>query len=98
MTTFTPHRLIGGQAEGLGSELNRERPLRFCFDDRSLVGYEGDSLASALLANGVRTVSRSFKFHRPRGVYTCGLEEPNALVQLERTARTVPSARSTLVE
>jgi sarcosine oxidase subunit alpha len=63
-----------------------------------LVGCAGDTLASALLANGVRTISRSFKFHRPRGVYTCGVEEPNALVQIGSGASTVPSSRSTLIE
>jgi sarcosine oxidase subunit alpha len=61
-------------------------------------GVRGDTLASALLANGVRTVSRSFKFHRPRGIYTAGFEEPNALVQLGEGARTVPAARATVTD
>jgi sarcosine oxidase subunit alpha len=59
-------------------------------------GFAGDSLASALLANGVRVVGRSFKFHRPRGVFSAGIEEPHALVQIGSGARTVPSARATL--
>jgi sarcosine oxidase subunit alpha len=61
-------------------------------------GFAGDTLASALLANDVRTVGRSFKFHRPRGVYAGGVEEPNAIVQLERGARTVPCSRASLVD
>jgi sarcosine oxidase subunit alpha len=58
------------------------RPLRFRFDGRELAGLAGDTLASALLANGVRQVGRSFKYHRPRGVVTCGPEEPCALVDV----------------
>ena len=58
--------------------------LRFTFDGRALRGLAGDTLASALLANGVHLVGRSFKYHRPRGILTAGAEEPNALVQLER--------------
>jgi sarcosine oxidase, subunit alpha len=78
--------------------LQRDQPIRFRFDGKALGGHVGDSLASALLANGVRTVSRSFKFHRPRGVYACGVEEPNALLQLYSEAKAIPSARATLVE
>ncbi len=81
-----------------GGALNRAQSLRFQFNGKSLRGFAGDTLASALLANGVRTVGRSFKFHRPRGIFSSGLEEPNALVQLGSGASTIPSARSTLVE
>jgi sarcosine oxidase subunit alpha len=81
-----------------GGAIDRSRRLTFGFNGRRLEGFAGDTLASALLANGVRTIGRSFKFHRPRGVYTCGVEEPNALVQLESGAKAVPSARSTLIE
>lgn len=78
-------------------ESRRRRPeLPFSFDGRALAGQVGDTVASALLANGVRVVGRSFKFHRPRGIYSAGFEEPNALVQLHRAQRTVPSARATL--
>jgi sarcosine oxidase subunit alpha len=91
-----PFRLPAGRAAG--SALNRQQRVRFSFDDRTYEGYEGDSLASALLANGVRTVSRSFKFRRPRGVYSSGIEETNAFVQLGTGASSVPSARATLVE
>jgi sarcosine oxidase subunit alpha len=93
-----PFRISAASGAFLGNELNRELPVRFRFDGRPFAGFAGDTLASALLANGVRTMARSFKFHRPRGVYTCGVEEPNALVQLESGARTVPSARSPVVE
>jgi sarcosine oxidase, subunit alpha len=75
-----------------------DRPVSFRFDGRPYTGLAGDTLASALLANGVRVVARSFKFHRPRGVFSCGVEEPNALVQLASGARAVPSTRATLVE
>jgi sarcosine oxidase subunit alpha len=65
-----------------GGIIDRARLLDFIFNGRRYQGYEGDSLASALLANGVKVVGRSFKYHRPRGVMTAGPEEPNALVQL----------------
>jgi sarcosine oxidase subunit alpha len=71
--------------------------LEFRFDGRVLRGVEGDSVASALLANGIRVVSRSFKFHRPRGIFSAGFEEPNALVQLHSGVRAVPCARATMV-
>jgi sarcosine oxidase subunit alpha len=72
-------------------------PLDFRFDGRTLRGVAGDTVASALLANGIRVVSRSFKFHRPRGIFSAGFEEPNALVQLHSGAHTVPCARATLI-
>jgi len=65
-----------------GGRIDRLHTLRFRFDGRQYEGHPGDTLASALLANGVRLVGRSFKFHRPRGVFTAGMEEPSALVQL----------------
>src|SRR4051794_10940450 len=81
-----------------GGRIDRSRPLRFTFDGREYQGYAGDTLASALLANGVRLVGRSFKYHRPRGIFTAGPEEPNALVQLRRGARTEPNTRATMIE
>jgi sarcosine oxidase subunit alpha len=72
-------------------------PIEFRFDGGVIHGIEGDTVASALLANGVRVVSRSFKFHRPRGVFSAGYEEPNALVQLHSGAHSIPCARATLV-
>ncbi len=72
-------------------------PIEFRFNGRTLRGIEGDTVASALLANGIRVVARSFKFHRPRGVLSAGFEEPNALVQLHTGSRAIPSARATLI-
>ena len=81
-----------------GGRIDRERPVSFSFDGEGFSGYAGDTLASALLANGVRLVGRSFKYHRPRGVVTDGVEEPNALVQLGIGASGEPNARATQVE
>jgi sarcosine oxidase subunit alpha len=60
--------------------LTPARTARFTFDGKSFGGLQGDTLASALLANGVHLVGRSFKYHRPRGILSAGAEEPNALV------------------
>lgn len=81
-----------------GGRIQRAVPLRFTFNGKTYAGFQGDTLASALLANGVHFVARSFKYHRPRGILTAGVEEPNALVQLESGACTVPNARATEVE
>jgi sarcosine oxidase, subunit alpha len=81
-----------------GGRIDRSRRLRFDFDRRHYEGYAGDTLASALLANGVHLVGRSFKYHRPRGIFGLGAEEPNALVQLEAGAFTEPNARATQIE
>ena len=82
-----------------GGRIDRSRPLGFTFNGRRLVGYAGDTLAAALLANGVHLVARSFKYHRPRGIFSAGAEEPCALVQLgEGSARTDPNLRATQVE
>jgi len=81
-----------------GGVIARSRRLTFEFDGTRFEGHPGDTLASALLANGVHFVARSFKLHRPRGIFTAGSEEPNALVQLARGARTEPNVRATTVE
>ena len=82
-----------------GGRIDRARPLRFSFDGRTLHGVQGDTLASALLANGVHLVGRSFKYHRPRGILSAGADEPNALVNLSRdTARSTPNVRATMIE
>jgi sarcosine oxidase subunit alpha len=81
-----------------GGIINRSRKIGFEFDGTRYQGHPGDTLASALLANGVHLVARSFKYHRPRGIFSAGSEEPNALVQLARDARTEPNARATTVE
>lgn len=71
--------------------------LDFTFDGRKLYGIRGDTVAAALLANGVRVVSRSFKFHRPRGIFSAGYEEPNAIVQLHTGSEVIPGERAPLV-
>jgi len=82
-----------------GGRLDRARPITFGFDGRRLDGFAGDTLASALLAHGIRLVGRSFKRHRPRGILSAGPEEPNALLRIERgPGRVEPNARATMVE
>ena len=81
-----------------GVAIDRTRPVSFRFDGRVYGGYAGDTLASALLANGVQLVGRSFKYHRPRGILSAGSEEPNALVELRTGARREPNTRATVVE
>jgi len=81
-----------------GGQIDRSRTLRFDFDGRSYCGHPGDTLASALLANGVRLVGRSFKYHRPRGILSAGAEEPNALVTLGVGGRAEPNTRATQIE
>jgi len=91
-----PHRQVNRlPADG---RLNRAKVIRFWFDDKQYDAHPGDTLASALLANGVRIVGRSFKYHRPRGVFAAGAEEPNALVQLGAGPFTEPNRRATEVE
>ena len=81
-----------------GGLIDRSQALTFSFDGRSYRGHPGDTLASALLANGVHLVGRSFKYHRPRGILTAGPEEPNALVELRAGARREPNTRATTAE
>ncbi|HLW91390.1 MAG TPA: sarcosine oxidase subunit alpha family protein [Roseiarcus sp.] len=81
-----------------GGLISRQAPLAFRFDGRRYGGFDGDTLASALLANGVRLVGRSFKYHRPRGLLTAGPEEPNGLVELRSGAWREPNTRATTIE
>ncbi len=81
-----------------GGFVDRSQPLEFKFDGKSYSGFSGDTLASALVANGVRLVGRSFKYHRPRGILTAGSEEPNALVELRTGARKEANTRMTVTE
>ena len=81
-----------------GGLIDRSRALRFHFDGVGYEGFAGDSLASALLANGVRVVGRSFKYHRRRGIVGLGHEEPGALVRVGRGARVEPNLRAPQVE
>jgi sarcosine oxidase subunit alpha len=78
-----------------GGRIDRSRTLAFGFDGRALEGHAGDTLASALLANGIHLVGRSFKYHRPRGILSAGAEEPNALVTLGSGSRATPNLRAT---
>jgi len=81
-----------------GGRVDRGREIQFTFNGKPYTGLAGDSLCSALLANGVHLVGRSWKYHRPRGVMSAGSEEPNAIFQLEKGNRTIPNARGTQVE
>ena len=80
-----------------GGRINRDATLTFTFDGKNYQGYEGDTLASALLANNVHLVGRSFKYHRPRGIMTAGAEEPNALVRVGKGAFAEPNLRASQV-
>jgi sarcosine oxidase, subunit alpha len=85
-------------AAPLGRRLDRSQRLSFEFNGRRMSGIAGDTLASALLANGVQLIGRSFKLHRPRGIYSCGIEEPTGLVDLSTAASRTPNVRATVVE
>lgn len=78
--------------------VDRQTPVTFTFDGTSYGGFAGDTVASALLANDIRLMGRSFKYHRPRGVLTAGSEEPNALVTIGRDGATDPNVRATVQE
>ena len=80
-----------------GTCIDRSRPFSFTFDRRVLKGFAGDTVASALLASGIRLVGRSFRLHRPRGILSCGIEEPNALVHVRLGAYEEPNARATIM-
>ncbi|MGH6613356.1 2Fe-2S iron-sulfur cluster-binding protein [Sphingomonas sp.] len=81
-----------------GTRIDRARSLTFRWGGEALTGFAGDTLASALLANGIDVIGRSFKYHRPRGLIAAGLEEPNGIVQLETGAHSVPNMKATQVE
>ncbi|MEZ5844099.1 MAG: sarcosine oxidase subunit alpha family protein [Hyphomicrobiaceae bacterium] len=82
-----------------GGRIDRSSPLVLTFDGRAVHGFAGDTVASALLANGVHLVGRSFKYHRPRGVLAAGVEEPNALLDVDRGGgRREPNVRATVAE
>ena len=75
--------------------INRDKKISFKFNGKSYFGYEGDTLASALIANGVHLIGRSFKYHRPRGFFGAGVDEPYAMVQLIRDNESIPNVRAT---
>ncbi|MEZ5926059.1 MAG: sarcosine oxidase subunit alpha family protein [Hyphomicrobiaceae bacterium] len=81
-----------------GGRIDRQKPISFTFDYQRHFGFAGDTIASALLANGERLVGRSFKYHRPRGVYSAGIEEPNALVTVGTGNRREPNVPATMRE
>lgn len=81
-----------------GGRIDRARAINFSFDGKALTGHPGDTLASALLANGIQLVGRSFKYHRPRGILTAGAAEPNALVTVGTGGRTEANTRATMIE
>ncbi len=81
-----------------GQIIDRTKPLRFRFDGKPYEGFAGDTLASALMANGVRLLGRSFKYHRPRGLMAIGSDEPNALITVRRDGNTEPNTRATMIE
>ena len=81
-----------------GGAIDRSNALTFSFDGQYYQGFRGDTLASALLANNVRLIGRSFKYHRPRGLIAAGSEEPNGIVELRSGARREPNTRATMIE
>jgi len=81
-----------------GSRLDRSSSVEFEFNGARLRGFAGDTLASALLANGVRLIGRSFKLHRPRGIFSCGIEEPSGIVDVGAGATRTPNVRATLID
>jgi sarcosine oxidase subunit alpha len=88
--------MSAGRRLPTGGEIDRSRPLSFCFEGQTLSGYAGDTVASALLAAGVQVLARSFKYHRPRGLLGVSHEEPNAILDLRVGERHDPNARATL--
>ena len=90
-SAFQPNRLP------LGGRILRDQPLAMRFDKRDVAAFQGDTLASALLANGVSIVGRGFKYHRPRGIFSAGPEEPGALVQLGENGRATPNTPATMI-
>ena len=81
-----------------GGRIDRLRTIRFTFDGKPMTGHAGDTLASALLAAGVSVFGRSFKYHRPRGVLTAGIDEPNALVTVLNGDEREPNIPATMLE
>ncbi len=78
--------------------INRNKKISFTFNGKKLFGYEGDTIASALIANGIHLVGRSFKYHRPRGFFGAGVEEPNAKLQVEFNGHSEPNVNATEME
>ncbi len=98
MTNPSPSATSQSNRLAAGGLIDRSQSVPFTFDGHQYAGHPGDTLASALLANGVTLVGRSFKYHRPRGILSAGVEEPNALVELRTGARREPNTRATVAE
>lgn len=98
MKKIPPHSPPLLRLKDRGTAINHSQPVTFTFDGKSYQGYEGDTLASALLANRVYLTGRSFKYHRPRGIMAAGAEEPNALVGLGTGGRIEPNVKATQIE
>ncbi len=90
--------LMAGFRLAKGGLIDRSATLNFTFDGKTFTGHPGDTLASALIANGVHLMGRSFKYHRPRGVISAGAAEPNALVELREGGRKEANTRATMIE
>lgn len=90
--------MSGSRLKNKGHFIDLGKPIKFTFDGKEYNGFQGDTLASAMIANGETILARSFKYHRPRGVYTAGPEEPNALVSIRSGGRIEPNCTATTVE
>lgn len=90
--------MTGMRLPGGGNSIDRQTPLNFTFDGVQMSAFAGDTAASALIANGISVVGRSFKLHRPRGIFAAGTEEPNALLTLREGGRQEPNVKATEVE
>ncbi|SDD42176.1 2Fe-2S iron-sulfur cluster-binding protein [Ruegeria marina] len=88
--------MTGWRHQTLGRNIDRSKPLRFSFDGQDVDGFAGDTLASALIASGQRILGRSFKYHRPRGLWGMGAEEPNAVLDVRHGSEHWPNTRATL--
>ncbi|MGA1235025.1 MAG: 2Fe-2S iron-sulfur cluster-binding protein [Lutimaribacter sp.] len=87
--------MSGWRHPSMGQQIDRSQPLAFTFDGQPLQGFQGDSVAAALLAGGPRLLARSFKYHRPRGLWGMGGEEPNAIFDVTEQGQTTPNERAT---
>ncbi|MYB35530.1 MAG: FAD-dependent oxidoreductase, partial [Gammaproteobacteria bacterium] len=81
-----------------GGRIDRTKSIGFTWDGKSLTGYQGDTLASALMASGQQILGRSFKYHRPRGIMSAGVEESGALVTIGKSSRAEPNIKATAQE
>ncbi|MDG1003787.1 MAG: 2Fe-2S iron-sulfur cluster-binding protein, partial [Emcibacteraceae bacterium] len=90
--------MSGSRLKHHGQFINYDKPIKFTFDGKEYPGFLGDTLASAMIANGKIILARSFKYHRPRGIFSAGPEEPNALVSVRSDGRLEPNSPATTIE